>query len=326
MGKRGITQPRFSWSLLAAIPRRRLVSIAAKLGERDIDRDESRVQIAKYLLVGDGCFRPAGGQHRRRVEKSVLEILTVPELRRLRGCLGLPPARQRRADLIRDLLHKPPERPNPAKYPNRPSELDDDPDLRAWAANYMRAAEADGKAIRFSKECDGFDTDPVGNTIRFVSDLWGYLEWPEWLTWQRYGGPVGRGPWWTAGISESSSSWRWSSASIAIKGPFGFPFDRILIANDELPVTFTLQKAGEPQPKQSDYRSVALAVQEGMADHYEEDEFDLFCRREPNSLEVTICLRDFVQWEEQCRKDRHGIWWFGPQSADPCVRRKRATR
>ncbi len=287
--------PRLSWSLLAAIPKRRLLSIAQRLGRYEPILDELPPgRIAEQLLD---------------VEKGVVGELTAAELGALADCLGITLESHRKLDMVRQLLRRGRATSALRKYDDLPEQLEDEnnEDLRTWVDYYIRNAEADGYALDFSGE---YSTDATHeSTIRLVCQLWPMVGWPDWLMWQRYGGLAGRGPWWIACNFEEPMSW--FNGRMILRNPWDFAFSDVFMASDSNDVTFELRKPRGRAIKDLEYKWLAAAVLSGLRYDYEDGEFILACTKEPNALIVRIWNPLTVDASEKCYKPgKDGICWW----------------
>jgi hypothetical protein len=284
--------PWLSWSLLAAIPKARLLAIARQAGRYDpIQKELPPGRIAEELLD---------------VKREVVGLLTTDELAAVADRLGIVPENRKKRDMARQLLRK--RRASSAlhRYHGLPKELDEEEnaDLRAWVDYYLRNAEFEGYAFDFSDESPGnMDHE---STIRLVCQAWPMVAWPDWLMWQKYGGPVGRGPWWICDFEEPT---RWFGAHMIIRDPWDFSFSNLFSVADEADICFRLFKHRRKQIKGEEYTWLARAVQDGMREDYDDREFILACTKEPTSLIVRIYNPMCVEMKKSHKRDKDGIFW-----------------
>ena len=195
-------------------------------------------------------------------------------------------------------------------------QLAKEPKLANWATAFVKAAESAGEDLAFRSVDDAWDSR-VASTIRLVCDVWPYCEWSTWLTWQRYGGPRRRGPWW---IAEFNYPPRWNNGIMILRNPWRFPFSELLMASDQPGVQFTFQTPRKAQLSKTENKWLVHAVLDGVRYDYEDDEFGLICQKGQRSLGVDIwqrdCLDDALEGNSHLNptKDDEGIYWYQEQS------------
>jgi len=287
--------PWLSWSLLAAIPKARLLAIAQQVGRYDpydpILKEEPPGRIAEQLLD---------------VKREVVGRLTTDELAAVAARLGIVPENRRKRDMARQLLGK--RRASSAlhRFQGLPKELDEEEnaDLRAWVDYYLRNAESEGYEFDFAVEFP--ENGEHESTIRLVCQAWPWVEWSDWLMWQRYGGPVGRGPWWICDFELPTS---WSGAHMILRDPWDFAFSDLYAAASERNIHFQLFKPRGKQIKGEEHTWLARAILSGMRWDYDDSHFILACRKESKSLSVRILNPLIVSMEKSHKRDKDGIFW-----------------
>lgn len=263
--------PWLSWSLLAAIPKARLLAIARQVGRYDpILKEQPPGRVAEELLDLEG---------------EVVGRLTAEELGAVADRLGIVPESRSKRDMARQLLRKRRASLALRRYRGLPEQLEqeDNADLRAWVDYYISNAESDGHAFDFSDDSSGNVAHE--STIRLVCQAWPMVEWPDWLMWQRYAGPVGRGPWWICDFEEPT---QWFGAHMILRNPWDFAFSDLFEAADEQNIGFRLFKPRGKQIKGEEHSWLAGAVLSGLRWNYDDSEFILACRKESKSLIVHI--------------------------------------
>jgi hypothetical protein len=240
------------------------------------------------------------------LKREVVGRLTTEELAAVAYRLGIVPENHRKSDMARQLLGK--RRASAAlhRYQSLPEELEDEAnaDLRAWVDYYIRNAEYEGYAFDFA---DGYPGNVEHeSTIRLVCQAWPMVAWPDWLMWQTYGRPVGRGPWWICDFEEPM---RWFGAHMILRDPWDFAFaDLFLVANWEN-IGFQVCKSRGKQIKGDEHSWLARAVLDGMREHCDDSEFILACTKEPTSLIVRIYNPLCVEMKRSHKRDKDGIFW-----------------
>jgi hypothetical protein len=284
--------PWLSWSLLAAIPKARLLAIARQVGRFDpLMKEQPPGRIAEELLD---------------TKREVVGQLTTEELAAVANRLGIVPKNRKKRDMARQLLGKRRATLALHRYQGLPKELDEEEnaDLRAWVDYYLRNAEFEGYTFDFSDQYPG--DRGYESTIRLVSQAWPFVAWPDWLMWQTYGRPVGRGAWWICDFEEPM---RWFGAHMILRDPWDFSFSNLFSAADWENIAFQVYKPRRKQIKGEEHSWLARAVQDGMREDYDDREFILACTKEPKSLSVRIYNPLCVEMKKSHKRDKDGIFW-----------------
>jgi hypothetical protein len=296
------TDPWFSWTLLASIPKGRLLAIARQLGRKDPHLNElPPLRIAQQL---------------NRLKRKVIGHLKRDELVAIAHRLGIVPQYRRKRDIAVQLVRK--RQVGAAlsrfsKYDGLPKELEEaeNADLRAWVDYYIRNAEADGHIVNFCE--DYSQTDPghteamPESTIRLVCQAWPVVGWPEWLMWQTYDEPIGRGPWWIACDFENPTSW--FGAKMILRDPWDFAFSDLFKASDYDNVSFQLCKPHYKPIADQEHRWLARAILDGMRYDFDDEDFILVCTKKPRSMEVHIYNPGCIEMRKNDKRDEDGIFW-----------------
>jgi hypothetical protein len=126
--------------------------------------------------------------------------------------------------------------------------------------------------------------------------------------WQRFYGPVGRGPWWIACNFEEPVCW--FKGRMILRDPWDFSFSSLFAAGNEMNIGFELWKPQGQQIKAEEHEWLARAVLDGLRYDYEDDEFILACEKTPNSLDVQIYNPSLVEMDDKRDKlGKDGIYW-----------------
>lgn len=304
---RSAIEPIYSWSVLAAIPRRRLLAITKSLGLNSKALAElGPGRLAESLLDVDRAeIRDKGKRVRSRLAacKLALSHLSKSELDAIALRLRLTPLANSRSEQIARLMHPKRIRFSLPEGLEITSYIGISRDLREWIRYYVQSAEADGCELDFFSE---EAITPVESTVRLICDIWPYCEWPDWLMWQRYGEPSkSTGKW----IAEFESPLRWMSGRMVLQNPWDFAFSRLYMACNWDDITFLFRKPDNARISQSEHRWLAHAVLDGMHEDYENDEFILACTKDPRSLTVRI-WNPRVFEAELAKADADGIVWL----------------
>lgn len=299
--KKSVKQARYSWTLLTLIPKRRLLPIARTLGY-DALEELPPGRLAEYILEDRVESRRGSQRSPTTVQRCVLSELTLNELVTLARRIKIPVARRSRLHLIKALLQPSRDRLDLTAYTGYPERIEEDYDLRAWIVQYIREAEADGCVIDFG---DDTGERPVESTIRLICDCWSYCGWPDWLMWQRYGGPRGRGPWL---IADFSKPWRWRNATMALRNPWDFAFSEVFMASDPNDVTFELRTSKGERLSLSEHRWLAAAVLDGMKYDFDDEDFLVIAKRKSRSLIIQLCNPDSLEPGEYV-PSKDGVVW-----------------
>jgi hypothetical protein len=262
-----------------------------------------------------GCYAsywrelPPGriAEHLLDIEKEIVGELTIEELTAVAERLGMAISARRKPELVRQLLKPRKTRSILRKYGDLPEQIEDEEnkDLRAWVEYYIRCAETEGYRLDFSND-SGTDISHEG-TIRLVCQLWPFAEWPDWLMWQRYDGPVGRGPWWLACNFEQPVCW--FNGRMILRNPWDFAFSDLFMAADEENIAFRLCKPHGQRITDGEHKWLAGAVLDGLRYEYEDDEFILACAKTPKSLTVYIYNPLLVEMKKSDKRSKDGIFW-----------------
>ena len=188
--------------------------------------------------------------------------------------------------------------------------------LANWANAYVNAADAAGEEMDLDS-LGGAWYSPVAGTIKLICDLWPYCEWPTWLTWQRYGGPRRRGPWW---IAEFDYPVQWNKGSMILRSPWRFAFSGLMMASDQPGVQLTFRTPRNALLSHTEIGWLVRAVVDGMRYDYDDKDFALICQKGRRSLSVDIWQRNVLDdqleanSQMQPKIDAEGIYWFRDRS------------
>lgn len=189
--------------------------------------------------------------------------------------------------------------------------LMEEPKLASWAKHYVKEAVRAGEKLENWSE-DEARGSPVSATISLVCDIWQYSESSEWLSWQTYGGPRGRGPWW---IATFDTPQRWNCGTMLLQNPWNFAFSHLYISGDDPSVQFSLHTSRNAPISRAKQNWLARAVMDGIRWDCDDSEFALVCTRHQRSLGVNIWHPDMLEHNSggQYKKDADGILWHqGP--------------
>jgi hypothetical protein len=189
--------------------------------------------------------------------------------------------------------------------------MDESPKLAKWVRTYARDAHSAGALDGPSEEV--VSGHPAATTLRLICDLWPYCEWPDWLSWQSYHGPTGRGPWW---VADFDSPDQWDGALMILQNPWDYPFSELHMACSGAYIEFDLHRLRPTRLLKRHHRWLANAVLDGLLYDLDESEFVLTCSRHLRSLTVMITNpRDKeANPPPKAKKDRHGIYWCGQRA------------
>lgn len=188
--------------------------------------------------------------------------------------------------------------------------LADDASLAKWANGYVKAAASAGPSSPRYRVGMG---PTVAGTIKLICDLRPYFNSAAWLSWQRYGAPRGRGPWW---IAEFQFPPKWIGATMNLRAPGNFAYEALLAASDQACAQLELRPAGRAAFPPAAIRRLARVILVGMRCEWDDTEFGLICKEGPRSLAVDIwhgyAMNDALELNRDMkpRKDADGIYWF----------------
>jgi len=297
-----IPPPRFPWSVLASIPLERLLEASELVGH----------EPKQFLAPG----RLAVELIREGLEWSILEQLNARELHLIGITLGIPLGRVSKAAMIAKLIKPYHSKLKLQRYgDDLPEQLTGkerthlDEALIEWAKYYIKAADDDGEYVAFTEFRD--DITPVESTVRLICSLWPDLHWPDWLSWQTYGGPSGPGPWWV--LRHFDDTPEWLGATLYLRDPWDFPFAWIFQNSTSDTVGFTIERLHSKTFRKRDHEDLARAILNGMDDERAGPNFCLACHPERHGLAAVIRNPDsLTEYDANIykRPAKDGIYWF----------------
>jgi len=156
-----------------------------------------------------------------------------------------------------------------------PSQLDDyaereDYELVEWANTFCKDAGEDAEDLIFAFEGD--PTERVVSTIQLVCDLWPYVEDSEWLSWQRYKGPRGKGPWFV--LDGFEDPWKWTGAQLYLWHNC-FEFDRLFMASEYRDIIFQIRKRNNARITSEEHHKIEEEILSDMGEEYMDYEFEV---------------------------------------------------
>jgi len=240
-------------------------------------------------------------------EVSLLQCLKTDELREACRRAGIRPGKRGRERLIGAILLRLREAGCIKAYEDYPESVDEEPDLRDWADNYCRQAEADGVEPCFL-EPEYWDAGTaLGATVRATCDIGSCGPCDDFLQYQRYGGPKGRGPWYV--LEQFEEPLQWVGATIYLRDPWRVAFSRFHMGSGFEDIMFFVRRHGRARFGEKEQVDFAQAVLDGMRYDFDDDEFVLLCRRWGKELVVNIC-HPLTSFEDDfARPDADGIYW-----------------
>lgn len=153
-------------------------------------------------------------------------------------------------------------------------------EVKQWLQGYLKAINERGDEV----DADN-DGDELASTIKLVCDVYEYAVGANWLEWQTYLGPRGRGPWWTLAFQAPN---RWEGASMFIRDPSDFGFYSLIMSAHGKNVAFEMHSSKDERITKKKEKWLAESIMNGLLYEYEESEFNFAWLATPYSLKVDM--------------------------------------